>query len=531
MAVLRDAAKDRDFPLPGPKHLIGRGPDCDIRLDDPLVSARHARVTRNGDRFSIEDLASRNGTRVNGQRIDQSTTLFSGDRIEFGGHRVTFLEHESGPFSLVEQTTAGDSPLVKSFELSTEVRTEVATAVKLRAVLELSRNLSDTLKLNEVLTKILESLFAIFPQSDRGFVLLKEQNTGKLVPKAVRHRREPGDGASISRTVLDHAVQTGRAVLSADAGHDERFDASQSVRLHQIRSIMCVPLIGRTGTCLGVIQIDTKERGKPFTQDDLDVLVVAALQATRAVEVVKLHDELRELDAATRIQRSFLPDERPNVPGLRFFDHYAAAGQVGGDYFDYVRLSPDRLAIAIGDVAGKGMSAALLMARLSATARFCLATEPSLADAVRQVNVAIRRVCKEGMFITFVVGVLDLTDFTMTLVNAGHLPPLRRRSDGTVEEIGAAAAGIPLGVFERPYEEVVTRIEPGETIVFFSDGVTEAREPSGEMFGLDRLRTALRQAQGGAEAAGQTILARVQAFVLDRPPADDLTLVAFSRDS
>jgi len=300
MAALRDATSERDYPLSGPKHLIGRGPDCDIRLDDPLISARHARIARAGGHFALEDLSSRNGTRVNGQRIDQITTLFSGDRIEFGGHLMLFLEQESGPFSLVEQTTQGSSSLVKSIELSGDLRTEVAPGVKLRAVLELSRNLSNTLKLNEVLPKILESLFAIFPQCDRGFVLLKEPNTGKLVPKAVRHRNEGSDAASISRTVLDHAVETGRAVLSADAGHDERFDASQSVRLHQIRSIMCVPLIGRSGACLGVIQIDTRERGKPFTQDDLDVLVVAALQATRAVEMAKLHEELRELDAANR---------------------------------------------------------------------------------------------------------------------------------------------------------------------------------------------------------------------------------------
>jgi serine phosphatase RsbU (regulator of sigma subunit) len=531
MALLRDPTDDKDFPIPGTRYLLGRGPECEIRLNDPLVSARHAILTRDGDRYLIEDLGSRNGTRLNGQRISGKTPLDPGDRLELGGHLLLFLGPEPAPFALADTTTVSPPAVVRSLDLSAELRTEVSPEAKLRAVLEISRNLSNALKLEQVLPKILESLFALFPQTDRGFVLLMDRATKQLVPKVVRHRREPGEGAAISRTILDHAVQTGRAVLSADAGHDDRFDASQSVRLHQIRSIMCVPLLGRGGDCLGVIQLDTRERSHPFTQDDLDVLAFAGLQAARAVEMVKLHQELRELEAATQIQRSFLPAERPKVPGLRFFDFYAAAGQVGGDYYDYVRLTGERLAVAIGDVAGKGVTAALMMARLSATARFCLATEPTPADAVRAVNAAMSRVCKDGLFITFAVGVIDLTTFGVTLVNAGHLPPLRRRADGTVEEGGAGAAGIPLGVFDRPYQETATRIEPGDLWVLYSDGVTEARNPDGELYGLDRLKAVVRDAPADAEAAGPAILAAVRGFANGRPLADDLTLVCFSREA
>ncbi len=530
MSVLRDPNADRDFPLSGSRFVVGRGPDCNIRLDDPLVSAKHARLTLQGREYTLEDLGSRNGTRVNGIRLQQSIALTDGDRVEFGGHLLVFVEQESNAFPLVETTTT-QPPVVGSIEVGSGVRTEISPAIKLRAVLELSRNLSDAFKLNEVLPKIIESLFAIFPQSDRGFVVLKEPATGKLVPKAVRHRHEPADGAAISKTVLEYAVKTGRAILSADAGDDERFDSSQSVRFHQIRSIMCVPLIDRTGSSIGVIQLDTRQRAKPFTQEDLDVLVVAGLQATQAVEMARRHDELRELDAAMRIQRSFLPDERPEIMGLDFFDHYAAAGQVGGDYYDYVRLGPDRLAVSIGDVVGKGISAALLMARLSATARFCLATEPSPALAVRQVNTAIRRVCKDGLFITFAAAILDLTTFELTIVNAGHLPPLCRRADGTVEELGASAAGIPLGLFDRPYECATASLDPGDVLLLFTDGVTEAREPSGEMYGSERLRAALRKAGSDAATVGQFILDELKNFTRDRPPADDLTLVCIGRDS
>lgn len=529
MAILRDPTSDREYPLSGPRHLLGRGPDCDIRLTDPLISSRHAVIARDGDHFVIEDLRSRNGTLVNGTPVAGPVRLRPGDKVQLAGYSLVLVAPDSAPFALTETPTEAEPAVVRSLELSSAPQLEVSPAAKLRAVLEISRNLSNALKLQDVLPKILESLFALFPQTDRGFVLLREQASGRLVPKAVRHRQNPNDVPAISRTVLDYAVKTGRAVLTADAGHDDRFDASQSIRVHRLRSVMCVPLLGPSGDCLGVIQLDTQKQ-KPFTQDDLDVLAIAAMQAARAVEMAKLHLELRELEAATQIQRSFLPAERPRAPGLRFFDFYAAAGQVGGDYYDYVRLSGDRLAVTIGDVAGKGVTAALLMARLSAAARFCLATEPVPAAAIQQLNTAVTRACGDARFITLVLAVIDLNTFGVTVVNAGHMPPLRRRADGTVEDVGVGTAGIPLGVFDRPYQETATTAEPGDLWVMCTDGVTEARDPAGELYGAERLRAALRAAPADAESAGQAILADVRQFAAGRPAADDLTLVCFSRE-
>jgi serine phosphatase RsbU (regulator of sigma subunit) len=421
--------------------------------------------------------------------------------------------------------------VVRSLDLGAGARTEVSPAAKLRAVLEISHNLGNTLRLEAMLPKILESLLALFPQADRGFIVLRDPLTGQLLPRAVRHRQSPaGGGAAISRTVLDYAVRTGCAVLSADAGHDDRFDASQSIRMHRIQSIMCVPLLGESGECLGVIQLDTHDHGRVFSQDDLDVLTVAGLQAARAVETARHHLELREMEAATQIQRSFLPGERPQVPGFQFFDHYVSAGQVGGDYYDYVPLPDGRLAVTVGDVAGKGVTAALLMARLSATARFCLATAPTPAAAVGQINAAVKRACGDGRFITLVVGVIDVRAHAITLANAGHPPPLRRRADRTVEEVGAGVAGIPLGVFDRPYDEITVPVEPGDLFVLYSDGVTETRNPQGDLYGPERLRAVLRQVSTNATEAGEAILADVQRFADGRPPGDDLTLVCICRE-
>jgi serine phosphatase RsbU (regulator of sigma subunit) len=539
MAVLREIGGSGVFHLRGERTTIGRSAECDVVLTVRRVSGHHAQVLRMGGMYFIEDLGSSNGTFVNGKRIERRTPLQPGDRLDFFG---TVLALEAGDtelalpppnFTLVETPNeSGKAAVMKALNVDDSARTDVAPGAKLRAVLEFTRNLARALDLKEVLPRILESLFAIFPQADRGFILLRDAGSGKLLPKAVRHRRTTTVGApAISRTILDHALQAGKALLSADAGHDSRFDASQSIRQHQIRSIMCVPLVGQDGVALGVIQLDTQSLRVPFTQDDLDVLVVAGSQAARALELAQLHQERRDLEAATQIQKSFLPAERPQVPGLHFFDYYQAAQRIGGDYYDYVRLPGNRLAVAIGDVAGKGVPAALLMARLSAEVRFTLATEPTPAAAVRQLNLALKRACGDDRFVTFLVAVLELEKFTFTLVNAGHLPLLRRTAAGEVELLGEGTGGIPLGIFDRPYQETAGELRPGEVVLLATDGVTDARNPDNDLYGLERMRSAFTAGGADAEQAGRAVLADVQKFAAGRPNPDDLTLVAISRES
>jgi len=538
MPVLREIGGPHVYPLRGAGAIIGRSPDCDVVIGVRKVSAKHARIAQDGAQFFVEDLGSSNGTFVNGRRISSRLVLRPGDRLELFGvvleYQVDGADAGAGPgFTLIETpAVAGTASVMSAVDVTDVARVSVAPEAKLRAVLEFSRNLSGTLDLKEVPQKILESLFAIFPQADRGFVLLRDSGTGRLLPKAVRHRRPNAiESPAISRTVLDHALKTGHALLSADAGLDERFDTSQSVRQHQIRSIMCVPMLAPPAEALGVIQLDTQSFRSPFEQDDLDVFAIAALQAARAVELARLHLERRDLEAATQIQKSFLPDQRPTVPGLHFFDHYVAAQQIGGDYFDYIRLPGDRLAVAVGDVAGKGVPAALLMARLSAEVRFSLAAEPSLAIAVQNLNVALKRACGEDRFITFVVIVIDLTTFRLTLVNAGHLPPLRRAADGSIDLLGDGSAGIPLGIFDQQYEEVGVELRPGDTIILATDGVTEARNPDNDLYGMERLRATLASAPPDADSASRAVLDDVTIFAGGRAAGDDLTLVCVSRDA
>jgi serine phosphatase RsbU (regulator of sigma subunit) len=407
----------------------------------------------------------------------------------------------------------------------------VEPEAKLRAVLELSRTLGDTLAPDELPPKILEGLFAIFPQAYRGFVLLGDPAAGPLTPKAFRHRGgRGGTPPAVSRTVIDHALATGRAVLSTDAALDERFRESDSVQGLRLRSVMCVPMLSARGAPLGVIQLDTRDAQEPFGPEDLDVLLCAGTQAARAVELAALHQEQSDREAAARIQQNFLPDQRPKVAGLQFFDHYTPAQYVGGDYFDYINLPGNRLAVALGDVSGKGVPAALLMARLSADARFCLAAAPSVPEAVRRLNVTMARALGDARFITFLVAVLDLSHFGVTVVSAGHPLPLRRRAGGAVESVGEGAVGLPLAGFDQPYRETAVTLEPGESLVLYTDGLTEARGPGGEFYGAERLREVVRDAPADVEALGSAILADVRQFAAGRPQRDDLTLVCVGRD-
>ena len=530
MAFLRESATGRKIPLPGDTTVLGRDPTCDVRVTGGQVSRKHAQIVRVGDSFFVEDLDSANGTQVNGQRIHERTRLRPHDRIEVPGLAITF-EDESAPASPSDsaesESDLAGRTFISRFDVGAGLRVEVAPEAKLRAVLEISRNLSGTLNLEVVLPKILESLFTVFPQAERGFILLLDPATGQLRPRASRRRHEGRDEAlPLSHTIVNQAMRSGQAILSGDAGHDVRFDWSESVRSLQLRTVMCVPMLSQQGTPLGVIQIDGQDPLKMFREEDLDVLLCASTQAARAVELAQLHEARRDLEAAREIQTSFLPRERPDVAGLRFFDHYSPAQQIGGDYYDYIPLPGNRLAVAVGDVAGKGVAAALLMAQLSAYTRFCFAGEPDVKKAVAQLNRVLLRTADSDRFVTFVAAVIDLDSFETTLVNAGHPLVLRHRANRAgVHELGSDIAGLPLAVLDASYDELIVKLEPGDTLLLYTDGVTEARNPRNEVYGLARLSALMATSSQDLETMGAAILADVRRFAEGRPPSDDLTLV------
>jgi phosphoserine phosphatase RsbU/P len=564
MAVLRALVglhPGQLFPIEGERAVLGRDPDCDIVLELGAVSRHHARVVREDATFYVEDLKSRNGTFLNGRRIYERQLLREGD--ELGICDIRFIFHAGPPGPAPPPSAAaiaprslppaaalwveddrkptGSSTIMSKVDVSSgssSLHLHVNAEAKLRALIEIGTNLGKSLSLGEVLPKLLDSLFSIFLQADRGFVVLREPRSGRLIPQAVKYRRrDDAETIRISRTIVGEVMASKEAILSADAVSDARFEMAESIVDFQIRSMMCAPLVGSDGTALGVIQIDTLDQRSRFNRQDLDVLAAVTCQAAFVVENAQLHEAAlrqqaiaRELALAHAVKQSCLPRRAPLIPHYEFFSFYEPADVLGGDFYDYVPLSDGRVGVLVADVSGKGVSASLLMARLSAEARFCLASEPTPAAAVARLNSDFCDAGWEDRFVTLVLCVLDPARHGVAVVNAGHIPPLLRRRDGSVVVVAEEEARLPIGVDDGvEYEQCGVELAPGESLTLLTDGITEAMNEQDALYGYERVRGRLAEDAENVRDLGQRLLDDVKAFVGDRPQSDDMCLACFGR--
>ena len=413
---------------------------------------------------------------------------------------------------------------------------------KLRAVLEITRNLGKSLAVDEFLRNILETMFEIFPQADRGYIMLADEATGRLVPRAVKRGRiEPSDSLTlgpISQSIAQRVMTEGKAILSTDKATADS-EHESSVLAGPVSSMISAPLMGPSHKPLGIIHIDTRDPLRQFSEEDLDVLISMATVAGQAVEHARMHEDSvrldrrrRELAMAQQVQLHFLPQKSPDVPGYRFFSFYRAAEDVGGDYFGYVPLADGRLAIALGDVSGKGVSAALLMARLCAEVRLCLVASKTPTEAICRLNREFAGPTLGDMFITFLLATLDPNDNTLTLLNAGHIPPqLRRGSSGTVQQLGVLEAGPPLGYdAEQEYAACSVTLEPDDMVVMYTDGISEASDPNGNFYGIKGVYNLVARGAPNAEALGRRLMLDVERFTEGTRQSDDICMVCFARE-
>ena len=314
------------------RYILGRHPDCDIVLDVGAISRQHAQIERRDGQFVVEDLQSRNGTFVNGEAIQGPHVLKEGDRLKICDLSFTFyidaptgktvtagnLATLMGGGVLVDDTdNITRSSIMSKLDItsgSAGVRLSVNPEAKLRALIEITQNLRKSLAVDKVLPKLLDSLFKIFMQADRGFVVLRGPVEGQLKLQAVKQRREEAeDTIRISRTIMNQVLTQRQAILSADAATDARFEMSQSIADFRIRSMMCAPLVNSDGEVLGAIQIDTLDQRSQFQQDDLDMLAGVAGQAAFALENAQLHEQAlkqhqiqRDLELAHKVQQGLL---------------------------------------------------------------------------------------------------------------------------------------------------------------------------------------------------------------------------------
>ena len=414
---------------------------------------------------------------------------------------------------------------------------------KLRTVLEINRTLGSSLNIDLVLPKILDSLITVFPQTDRAYILFPNEDTGELQVRGEKRKDEgtmiTSSLGPISQAIANRVLSCGEAILNADGLDDNQFPASDSVLDFPIRSMMCAPLIGPMQKPLGIIYVDTNDPYERFHEDDLEVLLSLAATAGQAVEYARTHEaqlrmdrRQRELATAKQVQLHFLPQSRPRVSGYRFFEFYNSAEEVGGDYYGYLPLADGRLAITLGDVSGKGITAALIMARLCSEVRYRLVSAATPWDAVNELNQELCRPENEAWFVTFVLCVLDPQRHEAMLINAGHMPPiLRRFADGEVREIGDELAGPPLGcdaaVHYRPFR---VQLDAGDALLMYTDGINEAMNPDRRVFGSKRVRQALRSGPKPIDELCQSLLAEVRQFTQGQPQNDDICLVGIQRE-
>ncbi len=500
-------------PNPGERHeldrpqtILGREPSCHVLLRSPedggpkplVVSRRHAVITQSRDgKYYIEDgdgqgKASRNRTLVNGERVPfpGRIRLRNDDVITICDYVLLF--HDSGDTdpSSIDGAIKHDSSSVFLDQ----------PAERLRLLLELTNGLSKTLNLDVLVPHVVETLLQLFKHADNAFLILVDEASGALVSRS-RMTRRPGEEAPLvfSTRIVEHCLHTMEAVLCNDPG--ARFPESDSVIGLALRTAICAPLWSQDSKAFGVLYLDSRNDRKKFSQDDLNLLMGVASQASIALTNARFYrDSLtqerlnRDLAIAREVVRSFLPARVPDIPGYEFFACNQSALEVGGDYYDFIEVGGDRLAVLVGDVVGKGVPAALVMARFSANARACLRTETDLAAAVRQLNTLTQHLSLTSRFVTLAALMLDPRSHTITAVNAGHPSPLwLHGATGAVTDLMSRADGGPmLGVEDGyPYEVRQVVLEPGDSLVIFSDGVTDGFNVAGKQFGLRGLRGVL----------------------------------------
>lgn len=556
LIVLQDGQAST-YELTQPQLFIGRLPECEIQLASNMVSRKHARVYQQGENYVVEDLGSGNGTFVNGQKIAGPHVLKPNDRLKFGPILVRFESDAStSDESSVQSVLNQAARMTKAVEISDDQSAPSATILgsldsgvgfgllevrpqeKLKAVLEISRALAGTLDVEKLLPKILESLFQIFPAADRGCILLKDPRTGEMLPRAMKHRRE-GEDASVklSRTILNAVLNQKKSILSADAGSDSRFDASESISALTIRSMMCVPLLDLQGEPVGVINIDTQNPLTQFRSDDLDIMTAVAGQAALTYESAKLlqsyvqkQKQDNEMNIARNVQHALLPEVLPKVTGYEFFASYDSAQAVGGDYYDVIPARDGKIWLAFGDVAGKGVPASLVMSRMSSVVRSTSEFVTDAAEAVGRINDHMCAKAVEGRFVTFVLIILDTQNNHMSVVNAGHMSPIIRKPDGSLEEFDDETVGVPIGVIEGfEFQSIERALAPGETVVIYTDGVSEAMNPQNELYGMDRLRALVTGGSPKPAQLGVAIREDVRKHANGREQNDDITLMVFGR--
>jgi serine phosphatase RsbU (regulator of sigma subunit) len=534
-------ARVRIDPIP---FRIGRQPESDLIIRDTRASRAHARILFEQGEYLIEDCGSRHGTWVNGQRIARQP-LHNSDRIELGAqdsYQLIFALDGAELKRLVEQmgehAALHDAPTV--------AHPVGGNLGKLRAILDLARTLQSSFSVDDVLISVVDTALTI-TGAERGFLLLR--NGTALDTRVARHRRGHhlrDSDLRVPREVLHRALQHRRELLSMnfDPTAIDETRPQNSIADLELRSVVCVPLVRiRTGQgdstsmlntgseTVGVLYMDSRITAADLTGGNRELLQTLAIEASTVLENARLLVEERakqqmeeELQLARTIQQSLLPGKLPTEGWMAASAGSVASREVGGDYYDITAVDPRCYCIVVADVSGKGVGSALLASLLQGALITATGVPEGLVRRVVRLNQFLLDRTGGEKYATLFYSLLH-DDGRLSYINAAQCPPIVLRVNG--ERIELEATGMPVGLMEGAEFALETlRLEPGDRVVIYSDGVTEAQNQKREFFGKKRLNEILKAHAGeSCSAIHDAIQEGVTAFTEGAPQSDDITVV------
>lgn len=514
---------------------LGRAADCTVPMRDRFLSRRHAEIVPDAGQWYVRDCGSVNGTMLNGVRISGQLLLRGGDRITLGDSEVLFHDGESTSTATSQLVAIDSDSQATSLAIrmddegdarGSELSSRVFSALAL-AFLE-DRPMSDLFDF------ILDQVVGLLHPSSAAIALFGIDRTSFAKQHLRRTDESDTSDLLISKTLL-HEVVEGRKIVSfVDTSQDDRFAQAQSIIVQHIRSAVCAPLIVGDAV-LGVLYVDFVVTLRAVGERDLRLLGHIARLAAVKLETTRLREEAlakakidEELRTAYKIQSRLLPAELPQIDGYSFAGSNRPCKTVSGDYYDVIVRPDGRIYFVIADVSGKGITAALVMSSLATAFAIFTRTDPRPADLMRDINLTLAPKTAPSKFVTMIAGVLDPVTGMVEFTNAGHVPPLVVSQSGAAE---LTSTDLVVGLFTHAqYRNQSLALGPGDALVLFTDGVTEAENAAEEQIGGGPIRELLQTLHGrDAESLLDSVATHVHDYIGDVPPGDDVTMLAFAR--
>jgi sigma-B regulation protein RsbU (phosphoserine phosphatase) len=518
--------------------VVGRSSKADLVLSDRFLSRLHARFFREGETWYVEDLGSRNTTLLNGRPVASPMHLAPGDLVKLSETVISVEGFEAAKVkprsSVPDEISSSDSMLLRSAsELMAAAERE--SGDRMRLLNEVHRALAASISLEELLELVLDRAFAHL-RPEEGMILLKNP-LGDL--EQATTRRLPGATGDLlySRSLAKEVAEKGQAALVLDAQTDARFAAAESILSSGVRSLVAAPLLAPNAN-LGMIVLSSRVHMRRYSEEDMELLTALASVAALRIRNISLAEDAarrraleREMTIARQIQIALLPESLPDVPGYSLFATNDASRSVSGDFYEVqTRGDTGEPVIVIADVSGKGMSASLVAASLDALLMGPIEVGHPTDAICARVSRRLNARTPPERYATAIIASLDPKTGVLSYTNAGHNAGLLVRADGDSELLDGN--GLPLGLFPiAEYERAEVSLAPGDLVVLYTDGITEAADASGEEYGLKRLEQVVKTyASEPLVALAVAIETAVEVFAEERRFADDRTLVILRRE-